>query len=207
MSWTTWLQLAGICLLGAMAPGPSLTMVLQQTVNGGRLQGMVATLAHSMGVGLYAFAAAQGLALVLTTQPWLFRLLSWAGAAYLFWLGWQSLRSAGSLPQASSDADSAPGARSLLGAARVGLLVSLSNPHLAVFFIALLSQFISPHMPWSSQLLLVATAVSLDVGWYGLLVLLISQPWVLQTLRSKARWIDRCGGVLLMLLGLRTLLA
>ncbi|WP_181243139.1 LysE family transporter, partial [Chromobacterium subtsugae] len=91
-------------------------------------------------------------------------------------------------------------------AARTGLAVSLSNPHLAVMFVALLSQFVTVDMPASGQALLIVTAMGLDFGWYALLTLLISQPAVLGGLHRKARWIDGCGGALMLLLGLRILM-
>ncbi|KZE87227.1 LysE family translocator [Chromobacterium subtsugae] len=206
MTWTIWLQFAGVCMLGAMSPGPSLAMVLQQTTRGGRSSGLAAASGHALGVGLYALAAAQGLALLMAAHPLLFRIIAGLGAAYLVWLGVQGLRAA-ARPRAAAGATTAAAApTSAWTAARTGLAVSLSNPHLAVMFVALLSQFVTVDMPASGQALLIVTAMGLDFGWYALLTLLISQPAVLGGLHRKARWIDGCGGALMLLLGLRILM-
>ncbi|WP_047258231.1 LysE family translocator [Chromobacterium subtsugae] len=206
MTWTIWLQFAGVCMLGAMSPGPSLAMVLQQTTRGGRSSGLAAASGHALGVGLYALAAAQGLALLMAAHPLLFRIIAGLGAAYLVWLGVQGLRAA-ARPRAAAGATTAATApTSAWKAARTGLAVSLSNPHLAVMFVALLSQFVTVDMPASGQALLIVTAMGLDFGWYALLALLISQPAVLGGLHRKARWIDGCGGALMLLLGLRILM-
>ncbi|AXE28630.1 lysine transporter LysE [Chromobacterium phragmitis] len=205
MTWTIWLQFAGVCMLGAMSPGPSLAMVLQQTARGGRAGGLAAAAGHALGVGLYALAAAKGLALVMAAYPLLFRIVACLGAAYLVWLGVQGLRAAARPRAASGAAAAAAAPTSSWKAARTGLAVALSNPHLAVMFVALLSQFVTVDMPVSGQLLLIGTAIGLDFGWYALLTLLISRPAILTGLHRKARWIDGCGGALMLLLGLRIL--
>ncbi|MFB9159698.1 LysE family translocator, partial [Chromobacterium violaceum] len=102
MTWTIWLQFAGVCMLGAMSPGPSLAMVLQQTARGGRGGGLAAAMGHALGVGLYALAAAQGLAMVMAAHPLLFKIISSLGAAYLVWLGVQGLRAASRPARAAS---------------------------------------------------------------------------------------------------------
>ncbi|OVE48334.1 LysE family translocator [Chromobacterium violaceum] len=205
MTWTIWLQFAGVCMLGAMSPGPSLAMVLQQTAHGGRGGGLAAAMGHALGVGLYALAAAQGLAMVMAAHPLLFKIISSLGAAYLVWLGVQGLRAASRPARAARGETAAAAPTSAWRAARTGLAVSLSNPHLAVMFVALLSQFVTADMPASGQALLIATAMGLDFGWYALLTLLISHPSILNGLHRKSRWIDGCGGALMLLLGLRIL--
>jgi threonine/homoserine/homoserine lactone efflux protein len=201
MQITTWLALAALCLLGAMTPGPSLALVLRQTLGNGRAHGVTTALAHGAGVGLYALATVQGLALVLSSEPWLFRLLTWGGAGYLFWLGLQSLRaSCGAL-----DLPAGARAEPLWRSARVGLIVALSNPHLAVFFLALFSQFVSPGMSLSCKLEMVLTAGLLDMGWYALVALALSHPALLPAMRRRMAAVQRLSGVAMLLLGLRVL--
>jgi threonine/homoserine/homoserine lactone efflux protein len=201
MSLTTWLALLGICLLGAMSPGPSLALVVRHTLGNGRVHGVAAAFGHGCGVGLYALATVQGLALVLTAQPWLFHLVTWCGAAYLFWLGVKSLRAGGGSVELSA------GARSLhaKNAVREGLIVAASNPKLAVFFLALFSQFVSPGMIWLTKVQMVLTAALLDMGWYTLVACMLSHPPVLLALRRRMGWVNRTCGVLLLLLGVRVL--
>lgn len=201
MHLTVWLALAGVCLLGAMSPGPSLALIVRQTLGNSRSHGIAASVAHGCGVALYALATVQGLALVLTAVPWLFHMVSWGGAAYLFWLGLQSLR-AGSGPVAL--AEGAP-ARPVWHSVREGLVVSLSNPHLMVFFLALFSQFVTPGMPWGSKLIMVLTAGLLDMAWYALVAVGLSHPLVLSLLRLRMGWVNRATGIIMLLLSVRVL--
>ena len=92
MTLTAWLSIVTICCLGAMSPGPSLAVVLNQTVNNGRGHGLVASWFHAAGVGLWAFATIIGLAVIVTQSPMLFKVITWGGAAYLAWLGLKALR-------------------------------------------------------------------------------------------------------------------
>jgi threonine/homoserine/homoserine lactone efflux protein len=89
--------------------------------------------------------------------------------------------------------------------AREGLFVALSNPHLAVFFLALFSQFVVPGMHWIYKLEMVTTAGVLDMAWYVLVAILLSQPAVLKTLKLRMGWVNRVSGVVMLLLGVRVL--
>ena len=91
MTLANWFPLALICLMGAMSPGPSLALILRNTLQGGRRQGMATALGHGAGVGLYALLTAMGLSLLLTRTPWLFELIRYAGALFLALLGLQAL--------------------------------------------------------------------------------------------------------------------
>ena len=79
--------------------------------------------------------AALGLSAVLATSATAFAVLKWAGAAYLLYLGVQTLRSAGGSFVSNVSSQEAPNARQVF---RQGLLVSLLNPKVAVFFLAFL---------------------------------------------------------------------
>ena len=66
MSPEAWLALAVVFILGAMSPGPSLAVVLSNTISGGRSQGVATGIGHGVGFGIYAFLAALGLATALS---------------------------------------------------------------------------------------------------------------------------------------------
>ncbi len=201
MSPELWLSLLLICALGAMSPGPSLAMVMRHTVSGGRAPGVVAALTHALGVGLYAGLTVLGLATVIAHQPWLFRLVTLGGALYLAWLGVQALRAGGG--EGLRVAQVASGRRMAM---RDGLLVALGNPKLIVFFVALLSQFVSADMSAAGRWLIVATATLVDGGWYVLVALLLSHSRVLPWLQRRAVWINRLTGVVLLGLAARVAL-
>ncbi|MDR9469206.1 LysE family translocator [Marinospirillum sp.] len=200
MTFTAWLSVASICLLGAVSPGPSLAVVLRHTLQGSRRNGMLTGLAHGAGVGLYAFLVALGLGGLLEQLPWLYEVLIYAGAAYLAWMGWKALK-AGSGSQL--DNPSGLPAASAVSAMRDGFLVAFLNPKIAIFFIALFAQFIQPGQALEAKLILAATAWLIDTGWYLLVAYGLSHSLVLPCLQKHTAWINRITGVLLLLLALR----
>lgn len=194
MTLTTWLAVVTICTLGAMSPGPSLALVLKQTLAGGRGNGMIVAASHGIGIGLYAFLSIIGLAAVITASPALFAALQWGGAAYLAWLGFKGLTArkgeAGELPEVPTTAS----------AARDGFLLAFLNPKVAVFFIALFSQVVGPDTPLLAKLAYAATAMVLDIGWYMIVAWLFSSPRLLAGLKRNVVWLERFFGVLLIAL-------
>jgi len=189
-------------MLGAMSPGPSLAVVAKHSLAGGRLHGVVTSWAHAFGVGFYALLTLLGLAVVLKQSPTVFSVITYAGAAYLAYLGVNALRSRGGVA-----AKLAAGKQvSLRTAARDGLMISLLNPKLALFFIALFSQFVAVGTEITSRAVIVVTPLLVDGLWYTLIAFVLSNPKVLDKLRLKAQLIDRLSGVVLILLALRVVL-
>ncbi|UTV28364.1 LysE family translocator [Photobacterium atrarenae] len=202
MTFSIWLSLLMICMLGAMSPGPSLAVVAKHSLSGGRLHGVVTSWAHAFGVGVYALLTLLGLAVVLKQSPALFMVITYAGAAYLAYLGVNALRSKGGV--AAKLSAGAP--VRLRIAARDGLMISILNPKLALFFLALFSQFVAVGTELSSRAVIVVTPLLVDGLWYTLIALVLSNPKVLDKLRMKAQLIDRLSGVVLILLALRVVL-
>ncbi len=197
MDLAQWLSLVAVCLLGAMSPGPSIAVVLDATLRGGRAAGVAAAVAHGLGVGLYGLLTVTGLAVIVTRSPALFLAIQLAGAAYLLYLGARALRSAG--PDALEPA-SAAGYDG--GAATRGFLVAFLNPKLAVFMLALFSQFLQPEAGLGEKALMAATVWLTDTLWYLVVALLVSHSLFYERLRARAQLIDRCFGVLLIVVAL-----
>lgn len=198
--FTTWLSIAAICALGAMSPGPSLAVVLRHTLQGGRLNGCLAAVAHSVGIGIYALLAISGLAVLITASPEVFRGFQWAGAAYLTWLGIKGLMA----KQTPEEHAGEP--RASASAARDGFLIAFFNPKIAVFLVALFSQVVGVETSWTERSLYAGTAWLIDMLWYLLVAWLFSAPRWIGKLRSNAVWFERAFGVILIALAARLLL-
>ena len=204
MDASTWLSLAGICLMGAASPGPSLGVVLASTVGGGRQAGVATSIGHGVGVGLYATLAAAGLAVVITTAPSVFLGLQAAGAAFLLWLGVQSLRPPRPVAGAEPTGGATPG-RSVSRAFRRGFLVSFLNPKIAVFFLALFSQFVDPQATLLEKGAMGLLAGAIDTTWYVIVALVLSGTGLAGWLETRARRFELGMGLVLVLLGLTML--
>ncbi|WP_394170662.1 LysE family translocator [Saccharospirillum alexandrii] len=194
MTWATWLAVVSICMLGAMSPGPSLAVVLKQTLAGGRSNGIVVALTHGLGIGLYALLSIFGLAALITASPVAFTALQWSGALYLAWLGVKGLRA-----RANPDAE-LPDVPTTASAARDGFLVVFLNPKVAVFFIALFSQVVGADTSVLAKLGYAATAMVIDGGWYLVVAWLFSTPAWLERLKRHSVWFERVFGVILVAL-------
>jgi|TARA_B110000908_G_scaffold40684_1_gene49354 threonine/homoserine/homoserine lactone efflux protein len=200
MTLATWFSLLAICCLGAMSPGPSLAVVLRHTISNGRAHGMVTAISHAAGVAIWALLTVWGLAVLVVEWPLVYQLLTYAGALYLMWMGIKALRSKGAGPMHVE-----PVKAPISEAARDGLMVSLLNPKLAFFFIALFSQFVSAELVLADKLIMMGTASVIDAGWYIIVALALSHSQVLEKLQSKSATIDKISGVILLGLAMRVL--
>ncbi|WP_133405850.1 LysE family translocator [Parashewanella tropica] len=199
MTLAIWLSLFAISCLGAMSPGPSLAMVIRHTVGSSRLHGIVCAWAHSLGIGFYALITIFGLAIVLKHSPILFNTIALAGAAYLAWLGYNALKSKGGM----NDKLTGGTQSTLLQAARDGLAISLFNPKILLFFLALFSQFVQNANDHTSQAIIVLTPLLVDGLWYTLIALVLSHSAILPKLRDHSALIDKLSGIILIALAVR----
>jgi threonine/homoserine/homoserine lactone efflux protein len=147
-----WLFAITVLVLNA-TPGVDLMFTLTRTLQHGVRSGFAAALGINAGCVVHTLAAAFGLAAVLAASATAFNAVKWAGAAYLVWLAWGMLRMAwrGSPAQhdkaATARSAAAAPLPSLATTFRQGLLTNALNPKVALFFLALLPQFIAADAP------------------------------------------------------------
>lgn len=201
MSTSIWISLVLISMLGAMSPGPSLFVMVRHTLGGGRIHGIVAAWSHALGVGFYALLTLLGLAAILQESPRVFSMITYAGAAYLAWLGVKSLQAKGGIAEKIEKGEKT----TLFSAARDGAMISLLNPKLALFFLALFSQFVAFGTDLTSRSIIVITPFIIDGLWYTLVAFLLSSNRMLELLKQRAVLIDRLSGVVLLALAARVL--
>ena len=184
-----------------MSPGPSLAVVVRHTLGGGRSKGILCAWAHAIGIGVYALVTMLGLAVLLKEAPGVFKGISIIGALFLAWLGIRALTSKGGIAEKLAAGEST----SSFNAARDGLAISLFNPKILLFFLALFSQFVVEAKNIWGQAAIVLTPLVVDGLWYTLVAILLSHRWVLPKLQQNAVWIDKLSGAVLILLAIRVL--
>lgn len=201
MELTTWFSLAIICIIGAMSPGPSLAVVLRHSLYNSAGHGIIASVAHGVGVGLYAALSLAGLASLITHFPIVFQTLVYAGAAYLAYMGCKILTS-----QSSGLDVSRANTTSYKQAAQDGFAIAFLNPKLAIFFIALFSQFIEPgSMTLFVAILMCGTVLSIDTLWYFFVSVVSAKASEKFDLTKRQAVIDKLLGVAFLLLATRVL--
>ncbi|MFC5706585.1 LysE family translocator [Aeromonas eucrenophila] len=202
MELTSWLALAAICVMGAISPGPSLALIIRNTVQGGQGHGVVTALGHGLGVGIYALITAFGLSLLITQTPLLFDIIRYGGAAFLAWLGIKALLAK---PASGGVEEEGHGLKGRQGAFE-GFMVAFLNPQLAIFFIALFSQFVHADTGWREGIIMMLTAGGIDAVWYVLVALVLSRGPVLAWLKAKSFVIDKISGLVLLGLALKVVI-
>jgi threonine/homoserine/homoserine lactone efflux protein len=183
-----------VAALLSVTPGAATALVVRNAATRGRRDALRTTIGNSLGVATWALLAAVGIAAVVASSVHLFSVIKLAGAIVLVVLGLASLRRKEDRAQE----------RRPTGALRDGLLTSLANPKLAVFFVALFPQFVpagAPVLP--AAVLMAATIVAIDLVWYSTLAYAVARaksafvegPWLKRA--------ERLTGVVLIALGIR----
>ncbi|MCK0207677.1 LysE family translocator [Starkeya koreensis] len=200
----TELFLAFLATAGLFAciPGPAMLYTAAQTLARGRLSGLTAVLGLHLGCYGHVVAAAAGLSVLFHAVPLLYTGVKLAGAAYLVWLGIGMFRSRG---QGTEAAVPAPVAKSARRAFLESVAVELLNPKTALFFVALLPQFIDPaaSLPVWAQFLVLGTIVNVMFTSADLVCVLLAGALVERLRRSgrAQRLMRRAGGAVLVGLG------
>ncbi|MCK2219142.1 LysE family translocator [Actinomadura sp. ATCC 31491] len=203
---TTMTQIAafgGVVLLGAMSPGPDFAVVVRRSAVSGRGYGMAAALGISVGVFAWVVAAATGVAALLAASALAFTVVKVVGAAYLLYLGAKALRAAlrrgGELRLDLPD----PARRSAWAAFSEGLLTNALNPKAALFFVALVPQFVSAGASLSGTLALSLVALAGTVAWFLVVATVVGTLRKLFARPAVRRTLDGLTGLALITLGVK----
>ena len=144
------LTFAAAALVVLLIPGPAVLYIVARSLAKGRRAGLVSVFGLSAGALAHVAAAALGLSALLVASATAFGVVKALGAIYLVWLGVRTL-----LAPDAADELRAPEPRSARRLFRDGVIVSLLNPKIAVFFLAFLPQFADPARgPVARQVLL-----------------------------------------------------
>jgi len=135
----TALAFFSVSVLLALAPGPDNVFVLVHAAQHGVRAGLLVVLGLCSGLLFHTAAVALGLAALLATSALAFTVLKTVGALYLLWLAWLSWRA----PSGPLDGDAGEGLGPWQTYGR-GVLMNVSNPKVAIFFLAFLPQFVDP---------------------------------------------------------------
>lgn len=176
-SFQTTLAFFSVSALLALTPGPDNVFVLLQSAMRGRAAGMLVVLGLCTGLLVHTSAVALGLAALFAASAVAFSVLKFIGAAYLVYLAWQAFR--------APVGGAAAGRAEAMSATQMymrGIVMNLTNPKVAIFFLAFLPQFASPgngsmvlQMLWLGAVFILATllvfgAIAYFSGAFGVLL-------------------------------------
>ena len=196
--WMTpeaWVALAIVFCLGAMSPGPSLAVVLRNTLAGGRTQGVMTGIGHGIGFGIYAFLAAGAFATAISIHETAETGLKWAGVCILIWLGYTFLNHARKGPSKSLDEEHKE-AMNKQGFIQ-GFSIALLNPKILAWMLALYTPFIEDNVSLETLLGMGALGMTIDGTWYVTVAMLLTTGGRVEKLRSISHIIDGALGLLM----------
>tara|TARA_B100000003_G_scaffold244_1_gene218 strand:+ start:11860 stop:12504 length:645 start_codon:yes stop_codon:yes gene_type:complete len=196
----SWLALASVFALGAMSPGPSLAIVMRNTISGGRSQGLATGIGHGLGFGIYAFLAALGIATALSLHESVELFLKIGGTILLLWLSYSFLKSASSGTKETNESDEYD--NSELTGFLQGFLIALFNPKILAWMLALYAPFIEADLGIETLIGMGILGMSIDTTWYISVATILSSGKTIDKIKSNSHIIDGAMGILMLIFAL-----
>ena len=200
----SFLTFLGVSIVVIVAPGPDTALTIRNTLRGGRVPGIGTALGVSTGQLIWAVATSVGLVAVLLASEPVFRAIRLAGAAYLIWLGMQSLRAAVAARGPTPAGETVRERLSSRAAFGQGIVNNLGNPKMAVFFASVLPQFTAPGHGMVSALVLLGIVFSiLTFVWLAAYATVLSTAGRLLPASRLYRAVEAVSGTVLIGLGVK----
>ncbi len=188
MTFLLYTQIVFVCLLGAMSPGPSMIVVINNAIFKGKSNGILAAIGHGLGIGIYALFAVIGIGLIIETNILLFKTIKVLSIIFLFYLGVQAIIKKKDIDFQDNNLHS--NAKSFLQ----GLTISILNPKILIWFIAIYSQFMSESNDYFLNISLIIIASLVDASWYLFLVFLVTSKVIFKIIKTKLRTLETTVG-------------
>ena len=193
MTFFLWSQFAIVCLLGAMSPGPSLALIIRNSINFNRTSGIVASIAHGLGICLYATVTVIVLEFILRNSELIFFVIQICGSLFLIILGLIFVFKKNNENQIETyQINSSSFAQ--------GFIIAIINPKILIWFTAIYSQFIDINASLLNKTILVLTPSIIDAIWYSLVAILVTGYGLKEILNKKKFIIQKIIGGLLILI-------
>ena len=196
INFETWITLALILLLGAIMPGPSLALIVRNTLFGGRRYGVVTGIGHGIGFGIYAFLAATGIAVTLKNYPEIDIFLRVTGVVILVYLAQSFVRSTSKSQNSDLDYQDERQINSRTAFIQ-GFSVAFFNPKILAWMLTMYSPFVEPAMSNLTLMGMGILGVCTDGFWYITVATILSASRVLEKLREREIFVTRSIGVIL----------
>ena len=194
MTFLLFIQITFVCLLGAMSPGPSMMVVINNAIFKNKFNGILTAIGHGFGIGIYALFAVIGVGLIIKTNVFIFNSLKFLSIIFLFYLGIQAIIKKDQIEYDKTNIKS--GMQSFLQ----GLSISILNPKIFIWFIAIYSQFMSLDNTYFFNISLVLIASIVDALWYLLLVNLVTFHSILELIKNKSYLMQKIVGFLFIII-------
>ena len=193
MTFFLWSQFAIVCLLGAMSPGPSLALIIRNSINFNRMSGILAAIAHGLGICVYATVTVIILEFILKNSETIFFVIQICGSLFLIILGLIFIFK-------KDNGDQIEAYQFHSNSFAQGFIIAIINPKILIWFTAIYSQFIDINASLINKTILVLTPSIIDAIWYSLVAILVTGYGLKEILNKRKFIIQKIIGVLLILI-------
>jgi threonine/homoserine/homoserine lactone efflux protein len=190
-----WFQFASICIVGAMSPGPSMALIIRNSIKYGRVSGLLSSIGHAIGIGIYASISVVGLQIILINNIFVFNTIQFCGSIFLLILGILFLKNSGEKLSLEDDQKN-------LNSFIQGFAISILNPKILIWFTAIFSQFIEASSTSMTKLTMVFMASSIDGIWYIIVTIVVTGFGLKQFLENNTKTIQNISGIVLIFISL-----
>ncbi len=202
--WPEFLAFATVHIFSLISPGPDFMMVVRNSTSYSRRSALLTALGISIGEITHITYSILGVGLLLANSSWGLTALKYVGAAYLVYIGIQSLRAKKmSLPNdpilaASLFQDLTPGQ-----AFRAGFLTNALNAKASFFTISCFAVLVSPQTPLSVQCVYGVFIVITTLMWFALVATVLTHDKIQASIFGMKHWVERTAGAILLVLGVK----
>ena len=203
--YETTIMIATIATLGMLSPGPDFFLIIKNAARYQRSAALMTALGIIVAIALHMTYCVAGLAVLITTTPWLFNILKYAGAAYLIWIGIKSL-----LPQSGQQINLNNTQHEIVSFKKAfmqGFLCNVLNPKATLFYLAIFTQVLNVDSTFNEKLWFAFIIWGLGAIYWPILVFLIQSAPVRKGLAKVQKYVDRVLGVILIAFGIRVALS
>ena len=200
------IALTAIQILGVMSPGPDFAVVVRNSLIHSRKVGILTAIGLSLGIFVHLTYVILGFGILISKTVWLFHLFKYLGAGYLVYIGIKGIltKKHSTEFEVTSKGQATYSTFSII---REGFLVNVLNPKAMLFFLSLISAFITPAEPTIIVVIYGAIIFFSTLIWFSFVAICFSSNHLRSFFKNYQYLIERITGCALVLLGIKMLFA
>ena len=172
MSTFLWIQLIVTCFLGAVSPGPSLLLIVKNSISYGKTNGIITGIAHGLGIFIYAILTILGIAFLYTKYPILIKIISFSLVLYLIYISYKIFFTKEEIDLEKDNK------QKYNQNFTDGFMIAFLNPKITIFFGALFSQFVNDELTNLEKFQMAFAASFIDIIWYTFVSLIVGNSLI-----------------------------
>jgi len=172
LSTFLWIQLIVTCFLGAVSPGPSLLLIVKNSISYGKTNGIITGIAHGLGIFIYAILTILGIAFLYTKYPILIKIISFSLVLYLIYISYKIFFTEEEIDLEKDNK------QKYNQNFTDGFMIAFLNPKITIFFGALFSQFVNDELTNLEKFQMAFAASFIDMIWYTFVSLVVGNSLI-----------------------------